>query len=330
MIDIQKEKRNFSRLGFGLALFSLVSFAAALVIRLIVLKVSPEFDKSMLFRNMLSPMALYLFALPVLLLVIGNVKPESPEKKKMGFGTWLLILLISFGLMYIGAYAGNIFMGMVSEFVGYDYSNALNSLIDYDKLWITAIFVVVVAPIGEEFVFRKLIIDRTKKYGAFASIFFSALAFGLMHGNFYQFFYAFAVGLVFGYVYYNTGKIWLSIGLHGALNFIGSILTAYLSRGIENSELLNNPELTESEMMQALMTDALPLFAFFVFFSVVIAAMVCAIVIPLVLRKRIKLQRSELGLTKGQLWTVMFANCGVIVMLVVYLLEFALNLIPGQ
>jgi len=330
MVDIQREKRNFSRLGFGLALFSLVSLAASLIIGIIVNNVSPEFYESTLFMNILSPMSLYLFALPVLLLVIGSVKPESPEKKKMGFGTWLLILFICFGLMYIGAYMGNIFMGMVSKFFGYDYSNALNRLIDYDKLWITTIFVVIVAPIGEEFVFRKLIIDRTKKYGAFISIFFSALAFGLMHGNFYQFFYAFAVGLVFGYVYYNTGKIWLSIGLHAAINFIGSILTAYLSRGIENSELLNNPELTESEMMQALVTDALPLFAFFVFFSAVIAAMVCAIVIPLVLRKKITLQRSKIGLTTGQIWTVMFANCGVIVMLIVYLLEFGLNLLPRQ
>ena len=330
LLDIQKEKRNFSRLGFGLALFSLVSLAASLIIGIIVNNVSPEFYNSTLFMNLLSPLSLYLFALPVLLLVIGNVKPECPEKKNMGIGAWLLLLLISFGLMYIGAYAGNIFMGIASELAGYDYSNALNSLIDYDKLWITAIFVVIVAPIGEEFVFRKLIIDRTKKYGAFASIFFSALAFGLMHGNFYQFFYAFAVGLVFGYVYYNTGKIHLSIALHAAINFIGSILTAYLSRGIENSEFLNNPELSESEMMQAFTTEALLLFAVFAFFSVVVAAMVCAIVIPIVLRKSIKLQRSELGLTKGQLWTIMFANCGAIVMLVVYGLEFALNLIPRQ
>ena len=279
---------------------------------------------------MLSPVALYLFALPVLLLVIGGVKAEKPEKKRMNFGAWLLILFICFGLMYIGAYAGNIFMGAVSEFVGYDYSNALESLIDYDKLWITAIFVVVVAPIGEEIVFRKLIIDRTRKYGAFISIFFSALAFGLMHGNFYQFFYAFAVGLVFGYVYYNTGRISLSIGLHAAINFIGSILTSYLSRGIEGSELLNNPELTEEQMVQALMSEALPLFALFAFFSVVVSAMVCAIVMPIVLRKRITLECSRLGLTAKQIRAVAFANCGVIVMLVVYALEFMLNLIPGQ
>lgn len=331
IIDIKKEKSIFSRLGFGLALYTLISFAVALIIQIVVLIVSPDFYETMIFRNALSPVALYLFALPVLLLVIGRIKGNAPEKKSMSIGEWLLILLISFGLMYLGAYMGNFVMDTLSSIVGYDYGNALDSLIDYDKLWITAIFVVVVAPIGEELVFRKLIIDRTKKYGAFVSIFFSALVFGLMHGNFYQFFYAFAVGLVFGYVYYNTGKIHLSIGLHAAVNFIGSILTAYISRGLENSDIINSAEMTEEQAAAALLNSIGPLFAFFIFFSVVIAAIVCAILMPILFRKKIKrsLKGSELGLTAKQTFAIAFANCGVIVMLVVYGLEFILNLIPA-
>ena len=331
VIDIKKEKSVFSRLGFGLALYTLISFAVALIIQIVVLIVSRDFYDTMIFRNALSPVALYLFALPVLLLVIGRIKGEAPIKRRMSVGEWLLILLISFGLMYMGAYMGNFVMDTLSSIVGYDYGNALDSLIDYDKLWITAIFVVIVAPIGEELVFRKLIIDRTKKYGAFVSIFFSALVFGLMHGNFYQFFYAFAVGLVFGYVYYNTGKIHLSIGLHAAVNFIGSILTAYLSRGLEGSGIITDVEMTNEEAAAAVLNSIGPLFAFFIFFSVVIAAMVCAILIPIVFRKKIKhsLKSSELGLTVKQTWPIVFANCGVIVMLVVYGLEFILNLIPA-
>ena len=65
MIDIQKAKLDFSRLGLGLALFTLVSFTAAMIISIIVKKISPEFYDSLWFANMLSPIALYLFALPV-------------------------------------------------------------------------------------------------------------------------------------------------------------------------------------------------------------------------------------------------------------------------
>ena len=50
---------------------------------------------------------------------------------------------------------------------------------------------------------------------------------------------------------YNTGKIHLSIGLHAAVNFIGSILTAYLSRGLENSDIINSAEMTEEQFHKA-------------------------------------------------------------------------------
>ena len=59
--------------------------------------------------------------------------------------------------------------------------------------------------------------------------------------------------------------------------------------------------------------------------------MVCAILMPILFRKKIKhsLKGSELGLTAKQTFAIAFANCGVIVMLVVYGLEFILNLIPA-
>jgi membrane protease YdiL (CAAX protease family) len=72
--------------------------------------------------------------------------------------------------MYIGSFVGNYVMALASEIVGYDYNNMLESVIDDNNLWVTAIFTVVIAPIGEEFVFRKLIIDRTAKYGCFISV----------------------------------------------------------------------------------------------------------------------------------------------------------------
>ena len=76
VIDIKKEKGNFSRLGFGLALYTLVSFAAAIVIQIVALLINREFVETMIFQNALSPVALYLFALPVLLLVIGGMKAD--------------------------------------------------------------------------------------------------------------------------------------------------------------------------------------------------------------------------------------------------------------
>ena len=56
----------------------------------------------------------------------------------------------------------------------------------------------------------------------------SALLFGLLHPNLYQFFYAFLLGILFGGLRYFTGKLWPCILLHMVINFTGSGLSLIL------------------------------------------------------------------------------------------------------
>ena len=70
----------------------------------------------------------------------------------------------------------------------------------------TLFFLVIVGPIFEEWLFRKQLIDHTRKYGEKTAILLSGLAFGLFHMNLFQFFYAFLLGLMFGYVYTRTSS----------------------------------------------------------------------------------------------------------------------------
>ena len=330
-LSVSKARKSYSAVGFGLAVYSVISLAVALVIQVIALLVSPPLVEDILFLNVITPVSLYVFALPVLLLLLlaFGGKRERLEKKGMGFGEWMLIFVVSFGLMYIGSYAGQFVMGGLSALVGYDYSNMLETLVDVDKLWITAIFMCVVAPIGEEFVFRKLIIDRTHKYGGFVCVFFSALAFGLMHANFYQFFYAFALGLVLGYVYYKTGRIWYSVALHAVINFVGSVLTSYLTVGIEKmGKALEALNLDDSEAVLAFLGDYGPtLLAEYAFVAFVFASMICAVVLPIVLRKKIKLERAEIATSRKKMLSAAFLNAGAIVMILVYAIQFVLTLV---
>ena len=80
------------------------------------------------------------------------------------------------------------------------------------------------APIFEELIFRKLIIDRTRRFGELTSILLSSFLFGLVHCNVYQIFYAFALGLILGYVYMRTGNVILTIIMHVLINSSSSIL----------------------------------------------------------------------------------------------------------
>ena len=331
-LALSEARRVYSTLGFGYAIYAAVSLIVALVIQVAVLLVSPDLIENTLFLNILSPVSLYLFALPalILVLVLFCIKGETPEKRKLGLGAWTLILLVSFGLMYIGSFMGQGVMWGVSKIVGYDYSNILESVIDYDNMWITVIFMCVIAPIGEELVFRKLIIDRTHKYGGLVSVLVSGLIFGLMHANFYQFFYAFALGLVLGYVYYGTGRIWYTIALHATINFIGSVVTAYLDLGLtQMSEAFESLNAENAEELIAFAYKyGLIIVAEYAFLAFVIVSIICSVVLPIVFRKKINLERSELLAPPKKMLAAAFLNVGVIVMLVVYVIQFALNLIP--
>ena len=55
---------------------------------------------------------------------------------------------------------------------------------------------------------------------------FTAVMFGLMHGNVAQFLYAAAIGLIFGYVAVRTNRILYTVILHIMVNSFGTVLAA--------------------------------------------------------------------------------------------------------
>ncbi len=327
LIDEAEHKSNFSRIGFGFALFTLISTVAALLIQIITQNIAPEFCETSLFLNLVSPVALYIFALPALLILLSGVEAKAPEKKPLGIGRWFLFLLVGFGVMYIGAIIGNTVMDYFSELMGYDYSNALEDIVDENHIWITAIFTVIVAPIGEEFVFRKLLMDRTQKYGGAVSVLISAIVFGLMHGNFYQFFYCLGLGLILAYIYHSTGRLLPCILLHASINLVGSVVPTLLSPVLDAIESidLENVDAT-AQFLAANVGGILAALAFSLF---VYAAMAAAVIIPIVMRKKIKLSAPEVAIPRKRAIAIIVANAGAIVLLALYALEFGLSLIPA-
>ena len=328
LCEQEKHKKHFSRIGLGYALLSVITLIVVTIVAAVVRYVDPEFYSSTLFLNLLTPLALYVFSLPVLLIILSGCEAKTPEKRHMGFGEWMLFLIASFGFMYIGSIVGNSVMTFLSELVGYDYGNALESIIDDENLLVTAFFTVIVAPIGEEIIFRKLMIDRTQKYGPVISIGLSGLVFGLMHGNFYQFFYCFALGIILGYMYYTTGKLYLTIAIHATVNFFGSIVTSLLT---PVSDALMELDTTDpAAILEIVMEQPWAVAGFLAFTLFVYAAMACAVIFPLAFRKKLKsrLVSGEVSIPRGRVIQTVILNGGMIAMLVIYLLEFGLNLIP--
>ena len=90
------------------------------------------------------------------------------------------------------------------------------------NIW-NVVFLVILGPIFEEWMFRKQLIDHTRKYGEKTAILLSGLAFGLFHMNLFQFFYAFLLGVMFGYIYMRTSKLRYSTAMHMIINFNGAV-----------------------------------------------------------------------------------------------------------
>jgi membrane protease YdiL (CAAX protease family) len=132
--------------------------------------------------------------------------------------------------MYIGSIIGNLISGIFGA------GNALQGIVTNSNIWATLLFAVVLAPVVEELIFRKMIVSRLRKYGDRTAILVSSLLFALLHGNLSQLFYAFGLGCLLGYVYARTGKLRYSIGLHMTINFLGSfvgVLILPLKSGVQ-------------------------------------------------------------------------------------------------
>lgn len=80
------------------------------------------------------------------------------------------------------------------------------------------ILTAILAPIGEELMFRGVILRRLSTVSQRFAIFASALIFGLMHGNLIQMILGFCVGLVFGYTAVKTGSLLLPVAGHIFIN----------------------------------------------------------------------------------------------------------------
>lgn len=187
-----------------------------------VFKTEMMSDPNLLLISQMIPM--YLIAMPLFMLLFLILPKGKIVNRKMNFFQYLTLFPFSMFLTVFCNLFGVLFTTVVSMLKGSEVQNTLTNLLtDVGLGWIL-LFVVVCAPIFEELVFRKFIVSRTVKYGEVIPVLLSGLLFGLFHGNINQFVYAFALGVLFAYIYVRTGKIIYTILLHMFVNFTGSFL----------------------------------------------------------------------------------------------------------
>ena len=66
----------------------------------------------------------------------------------------------------------------------------------------------------------------------------SAAIFGLAHGNLFQLFYSFLIGLLLGLIYVKTGKLIYSTVYHIIINLLGTVFAPWLIEQLNLEELM--------------------------------------------------------------------------------------------
>lgn len=85
-------------------------------------------------------------------------------------------------------------------------------------LILTVLFLAVLTPIGEEFLFRGVLMTALLRYGSLVAVVASSAVFALFHGVNLALPSAFVVGLIAAEVYRRSGSIWPAVLVHGVNN----------------------------------------------------------------------------------------------------------------
>ena len=218
-------KKTFSRIGFA----QVAGLAASILIGTLVLAPLVAGDNLQKVFAAVGPSVVLLMVyvpqianLIVYWLCVRTMPKPEWQREPVSFKTLVQIFLMMYAISSVINQIGLAITKTAPA--GGSFQLDLLAKMQSTKLPVAIAIPVVIGPILEELMFRKLMLDRTRHYGEKTAIIFSALCFGLFHGNLTQFLYASVVGLFLGYVYCKTGKVLYTMIMHMLLNGTSSVV----------------------------------------------------------------------------------------------------------
>ncbi len=316
-------RKTYARALLNIAVF----WGISVVLQLLFKKLLPQ-DAPKIFSVILNFAPMYFIAFPIYLFLSKSLPASPPEKHKMHIGQ----ILLAFPCCEFIGIAGNLIGTIINLILFLILGQRTDSTMLLEGIfgeasWAFVVAAVIFAPIVEELMFRKILIDRTRKYGELPAILISGVMFGLFHGNFTQFFYACGLGLLFAWIYVRTGKVIHTIVLHCMVNFWGSALPLILLHGIDKDvikEMLVNQN-------YSVMLENIGQFVPFMLLIVVNWCLALAgLILLIVNRQRIKLQPAEEELPKNKRFPAAVFNYGFLILFAVCAAEFVLQIVTKK
>lgn len=327
--EIKDAKKQFSKIGLILFLGTLLILTVQMLAMEIASNV-PAIASNGSLSFVIGMLPMYIIGYPIVFLMFKKVPVQiSSEKKKMR----PLHLLTAFLMCYAATCIFNMFANILTTIIGIikqsPVDNVMQNVTSNINPLANFLIIVICAPIMEELLFRKAIIDRTAKYGEGVAIIFSGLVFGLFHGNLVQFSYAFFVGAFFGFIYLKTKNIAYPIILHILVNFVGSFIGSFILKATNYMEMMEaiTSATTEAEMMTVMMDNMSGMMILFLYEILIGVLIISGIVLLIINRKKFKLTAKETDIKKGQRFKTVILNVGVILYSVFLIAVIVLQLI---
>ena len=241
-VHIARERLQIGAVALGVAFIFLASTILQSVLHLLILWNAPTLVSAQWYRWVIGSLPMYLFAMPLSLLVfrLGRAHPPA-SRERLSVPVLLGLLSICFGLTFGGQVLGDLINSVIGAITGRTPENELENMTLNAPLWANLLFVGILAPVMEELFYRKLVIDRLRRYGDLFAVISSGILFGLIHGNFHQFFYAATIGCLFGYIYVRTGRIGYTVLLHMCVNLVGGVYTTEMLKRLDTELLAKDP-----------------------------------------------------------------------------------------
>ena len=203
------------------------------VVQLIVAGFMSAVDPNLLMTDwanfFLIAVSFYLIGFPLAYCMMKKIPTAvSQEKKRLTLRQFVEYGLISYAVMILLNFLTTFLLSFIELFKTESIVNPVQQVILTGSPWLSLLCIVVLSPIIEELLFRKILLDRVRIYGDKVAIIFTAIAFGFYHGNLSQLFYAVGLGIILAYIVLKTNQLKYSIGIHMFVNAMGSLILPML------------------------------------------------------------------------------------------------------
>lgn len=310
--EVKAARKHFSRLGISYLAGTIAIFAVQLLALAIANAVAPDLMGNMNIYLLVTMMPTYLIAIPFLILLVRRIPAQTPGKHPMKPGQFAVSAIMAFALMYLANFIGTIITTVIGLLKKGAVENTIANMVTSASPLMMLFIVVICAPVIEEFVFRKLIVDRTVRYGQGTAVVLSGLMFGLFHGNLNQFVYATALGMFLAFLYVKTGKLKITIAIHMMVNFMGSIVSAWVIR-LVNLEVLVGLNGSDMEaVMEYLSENMLGFLVYMLYAFCILGVMIAGVVLLIVFaaKKRFRFERGSVSIPQGKRFRTVILNLG--------------------